>query len=211
MGGSPKATPHLPAGDGVPGPDVGGPMWSRVSEMSDIRRIQQRIQEIYRSAVEASHIEVPTPVKVMEWVSFAQKYIDAASLLDGEPSLWLPRLQMTGHSVECALKACLASSGIEPPKHHDLVKLYELASQHGVTLGDPGLAAIVHLGCFYYQDIASGTRYKARYPTDQIEGLGGAVPQNSQFLSIVQSLIEQATEGNQTPNREEPRRPTPAP
>ena len=83
---------------------------------------------------------------------------------------------MTGQAVESALKACLTSAQTEPPKHHNLVQLYDLASKHGFTLGDPDLAAIVHLRHFYFRDVATGTRYKTRYPTEQMEQLGGAVP-----------------------------------
>ena len=165
--------------------------------MSDIQQIQQKIEAIYRSS-EESKVKVPQALQVMQWISFAEDYIAAASIIDGQaPQHWLPRLQMTGQAVESALKACLVSADAELPNHHDLVQLYESASKHGLTLSDPDLAAIVHLGHFYFQDVATGTRYKTRYPTDQTERLGGAVPYNSAFVSIVRSLIEQATERNQ--------------
>ena len=90
----------------------------------------------------------------MEWISFADDYIAAASIIDAQvPQRWLPRLQMTGQAVESALKACLTSAQTEPPKHHNLVQLYDLASKHGFTLGDPDLAAIVHLRHFYFRDV----------------------------------------------------------
>ena len=165
--------------------------------MSDIQRIQQKIAKIYR-AMEEPKIGVPLALQVMQWVSFAEDYIAAASIIDGQaPQHWLPRLQMTGHAIESALKACLVAVHAEPPNHHNLVQIYELASKHGFQLGNSDLAAIVHLGHFYFQDVATSTKYKTRYPTDKMERLGGAVPSNSAFVSIVRSLSEQATEKNQ--------------
>jgi hypothetical protein len=165
--------------------------------MSGIQRLQQKIEKTYRST-EGPKIDVPPALQVMHWISFATDYIAAASLIDEQaPQRWLPRLQMAGQAVESALKACLVSAHREPPNHHNLAQLYELASEHGFTLDDPDLAAIVHLGHFYFQDVATGTRYKTRYPTEQTERLGGAVPYNSVYVSIVRSLIKQAAERSQ--------------
>jgi hypothetical protein len=164
--------------------------------LSDIRRIQQKIQKIYQT-IEEQKIIVPTALQVVQWVSFAEEYISAASIVDKEaPHYVLPRLQMTGQAIESALKACLVAAHVDTPNSHDIVQPYELASKHGFHLGDLDLAAIVHLGHFYFQDLATSTRYKIRYPTVETERLGGAVPTNSTFVSIIQSLSEQATARN---------------
>jgi len=63
---------------------------------------------------------------------FAEGYAKAAKLVaEASPELWLQRLQLTGHSVELALKSYLAASGVQPPAEHSLVKLYCLVSDNG--------------------------------------------------------------------------------
>jgi hypothetical protein len=42
--------------------------------------------------------------------------------------------------------------------------------------------------------LATGTKYKTRYPANRDERLGGAVPNNSIFTSIVDALLIQAKE-----------------
>jgi len=116
-----------------------------------------------------------------------------ASLIDEAlPACWLPRLQLTGHAREAALKGCLAAAEISPPETHDLVQLYDVAAEHGYRLSEADLAALVHAGHFYYQDLSTGTKFKARYPTTSTESVGGAVPPNSIFQSIARLLVEQA-------------------
>ena len=103
--------------------------------------------------------------------------------------------------MECSLKACLAAADTEPPNKHDLVELCRLAAKEDFQLDDRNVAMIVHLHHFYYQDLASGTKFKARYPTKASERLGGAVPTNSTFVSIIRSLIEQAAQKTAYPFR----------
>jgi len=161
--------------------------------MADIEEIRRKIEKIYQ-AIDEPKEDLPPKLRVMWWASFAKDYISAASILHKEaPQYWLPILQMTGHAVECALKACLVAANKNPPKHHDLIKLYGLVAEFGFQLSDSDKAAIVHLWNFYFEDLATHTQYKARYPAEQIERLGGTVPRHSSFVSIVDSLIEQIT------------------
>ncbi len=163
---------------------------------SDIRSLQRRIERIYQSA-KGNTAAVPTYLQVIEWIAFANDYIAAASILDAQaPQHWLPQLQLTGQAVECALKACIRSVNVEPSKSHDLIDLYEVAVGYDFRLNSPDQAALVHLNHFYFQDVATGTRFKARYPTPQTERLGGAVPTNATFLSIVDRLTQQAARKN---------------
>ena len=98
---------------------------------------------------------------------------------------------MTGHAVELSLKACLVAAGTKP-HGHDLVGLYKDAADLGFQLEDSDIAALIHLQHFYFQDLATSTKYKARYPTISSETLGGSVPSNATFVAIIHSLIEQA-------------------
>jgi HEPN domain-containing protein len=101
-------------------------------------------------------------------------------------------LQLTGQAVELALKGCLAASAVVPPIGHDLVNLVRQVQSHGFELDSSMCAAIVHLQHFYFQDLATGTKFKTRYPSAQFERLGGAVPSNSTFGHIVTVLSNQA-------------------
>lgn len=164
--------------------------------MSEVRKLQGRIAATYK-AIENHSSAVPSALQVEIWVSFAREYLTAATLIaEQSPHLMLPRLQMTGQATESALKACLLAARVESPNHHDLVRLYELTERHGFQLDRFAMAAIVHLGHFYFQDVATGTKYKIRYPTEKTERLGGAIPENSAFVSIVHNLCEQAIERN---------------
>lgn len=165
--------------------------------MTKILDIQGEIQKLYKRVREPAY-ELPLPLRVTQLVSFAKEYSAAATLIaEKAPQLILPRLQMTGQSVELALKACLAARGTEPPFDHDLVKLCDLASNCGFPLSDFELAAIVHLAHFYHRDLETGTRSKLRYPTKRTEKLGGAIPDNSAFANLIHSLCQQAKSINQ--------------
>ncbi len=160
--------------------------------MTDIERIRRKIERLYEGFKEPK-VNVPLAARVSQWISFAKEYIGAASIVEKEtPQYWLPVLQMTGQAVESSLKACLAAANTDPPNHHDLIELYRRAAELGFQLDDSHLAAIVHLRHFYSQDLSTKTKFKTRYPTKQAERLGGAVPSNSTFVSIVHSLVEQA-------------------
>jgi len=164
--------------------------------MSEVRKLQGKIVATYKT-MENQSITIPSALQVEMWVSFAKEYMTAATLIaEQSPHLMLPRLQMTGQATESALKACLVAARVESPNQHDLVRLYELTENHGFQLDHFAMAALVHLGHFYFQDVATGTKYKLRYPTEKTERLGGAIPENSAFVSIVHNLCEQAIERN---------------
>ena len=165
--------------------------------MVEIDQIQKKIADIYKVGEQEPKSEVPLQYQVMQWVYFAKEYMSAASIVDKElPQSYLPRLQLTGQAIESSLKACLASAQIDPPNQHNLVSLVRLTIDQGFKLEETEMAAIVHLQHFYYRDLATDTKYKSRYPTKTTESLGGAVPYNKTFGSIVNSLVEQAEKRN---------------
>jgi HEPN domain-containing protein len=134
--------------------------------MDKIEEILKKIEKLYERTKHETVADVPLVLLAGELAAFARDYISAASILEREsPEHWLPILQLTGHAVELSLKACLASAGTVPPVGHDLVELYRGAEARGFALNEPQFAAIVHLRHFYFEDLATGTRYKARYPT----------------------------------------------
>jgi predicted lipase len=162
--------------------------------MIDTEEILKKIERLYEHTKGAT-VDIPLCLQARIMAQFARDYIAAASTLEREvPQHWLPILQLTGHAVELSLKACLASANSIPPRGHDLIKLYRQAEKLGFELDAPKFAAIVHLRHFYFKDLATGTMYKARYPAKKNEPVGGAVPSNSTFTSIVNALLDQATQ-----------------
>ena len=107
----------------------------------------------------------------------------------------MPVLQLTGHAVELSLKAFLASRGIEPPHGHDLLALYKQVEGENCKLEKPTIAALVHLCHHYFRDLSTGTTFKMRYPTKTDERVGGAVPENAVYTSLVESILLLASQG----------------
>lgn len=160
--------------------------------MSGIRTIEEKLKAIYSHTVQPT-LDVPLSLQAAEWAHRAEEFGAAASVVaERLPSNWLPRLQLTGHALEAALKAFLAANEVPSPNTHDLARLFDLSASHGCELDDLGMASVVHASHFYYQDLGTGTKYKARYPTLTTESLGGAVPEDSTFQAAVRSIIEQA-------------------
>ncbi len=162
--------------------------------MVDTKHIHETIESLY-ARTDTATVDVPVELQAIELAQFAREYVSAASILEQEtPQYMLPILQLTGHAVELSIKACIASAKSVPPTGHDLIELYEQAEVLGFELSEPEFAAIVHLRHFYFEDLSTKTRYKARYPTKQNERLGGSVPKSSTFTSIVNSLLDQAAQ-----------------
>jgi hypothetical protein len=162
--------------------------------MVDIEKIKNDIEKLYARTAGSSR-DIPLELQAVELAHFARDYIRAASKLDVFMlEHWLPVLQLTGHAVELSLKACIAAAQSVPPLGHDLIELYRQAEALGFELAAPQFAAIVHLRHFYFQDLATGTKFKVRYPTRQDERLGGAVPTNATFTSVVDALLKQAAQ-----------------
>lgn len=157
-----------------------------------ILEIQARIAQMYAFRNQP-YPQLPLFLRATEWVLFASEYAEASATVSKEaPLLWIQALQLSGQGVELALKACLGASNIEPPVEHDLVKLYCQVHQTGITASEFHQACIVHLSHFYHRDLGTGTKYKLRYPATRAESLGGAVPENEHFVSLIEDLCKQA-------------------
>jgi len=162
--------------------------------MSNIDNIQRKIRKIYASEGLPSG-KTPIQLQSIEWSYRAIDYLVAASVLEKKGLYFShPKLQITGHSIECALKACISSVGNKPQNTHDLVRLYREVEKLGYQLDSKYQAMIVHLNHLYFQDLGTGTKFKLRYPTDSLEGIGGAIPSHDDMASICKSLLKQAAD-----------------
>jgi HEPN domain-containing protein len=160
--------------------------------MSRIDEIEEKLAATYKAGEQSQELDIPTTQQALEWKSFSRIYINAATELNKHGMQYiLPRLQLTGQAVEAALKAYLLSKSIEPKHTHNLVSLYKQCESNGIGLDDKLLSAIVHLNHYYFRDLATETKYKSRYPTPTAEALGGAVPNNETYISIVNILSGQ--------------------
>lgn len=169
--------------------------------MSDIRRIYQEVAKLYPATREPK-IKMSPADQVKWYISYAQDFIAAASIIDSRASQHVrSRWQMTGQAVELALKTCIIvatrKNAPRGKKGHDLIKLCEMISEYGFHLEERDVAALCHLGHVYSWDLATGSKYKSRYPADYYEPNVAIDPGSSAFESIVQSLIEQAKEKSQ--------------
>jgi hypothetical protein len=148
--------------------------------------------------------------QVRHWLMFAREYLKAAELLcSSEVPFFLPRIQVGGHAIECAIKSYVCASGKDVPRGtqgHNLVTLLDLAIDSGLTVDDRDLAMVVHINHQYFQDLQSKTGYKSRYPSDFWEPYGGTIPDAEFLRSLVSKVCDQATAENERLNRNTPSR-----
>jgi len=160
--------------------------------MSKIDEAQDKIKKLYENINEPP-FQIPKEMQALHWAYIAIEFLIAASILDKkEPHFTNPKLQLTGHAIECSMKACIASVGVNPPNEHDLVELYKVIDKHGFHLEERLQTMIVHLNHHYYKDLGTESKFKLRYPTENSEHSGGAIPKFSDMLDISNSLLEQA-------------------
>lgn len=163
-----------------------------VAAVSKIAQVSQRLSGLLVDFA-LSHDKLPGPMRVREWVFFAQEYMTAASCLEEHlRDRWLAQLQVSGHSVECALKAFHLAAGVAPPTTHDLVALCESAETKGCHVTEMQAIAVFQLSLHFYRDLATGAKYKARYPTVKAESSRAPVPEQHTLQAFVGSVCQQA-------------------
>jgi len=146
--------------------------------------------------------------QVRHWLVFAREYLSAAELLcDRDPPIFFPRVQVSGHAIECAVKAYICASGKNVPggtKGHNLVSLLDIAIESGLTVNERDLAMVVHINHQYFRDLKSMTVYKSRYPSGFGEIYGGTIP-DADFLRVfISRVCDQAVATNERLNRKQP-------
>lgn len=160
----------------------------------DIDQVVKSIERLYQLPEEQPLVRVSRSIQSRQWLSLAQQFLAAATIVEREgPQHWRVVVQNTGHSLECAFKACFLAKDTEPRRGHSLVELYRAIDKLGFHLEKAQFTAIVHLHHHYFQALDTGTKFKARYPTGKSERLGGVVPETSIYKAIVASLAEQVS------------------
>lgn len=172
--------------------------------MVSARDIQARLQPLYDSSPAFPTEDVPSFLHAKEWIGFATMYAEAARALSGgaAQTFVLPALQLAGHSVECALKACIISAQGSYKNTHDLASLTDCALDLGYVMHEPSVVQIVHLNQNYFVSMASGTKYKARYPIERFEARREPVVSTALIYNIVKDLCAQADRRNESNNKE---------
>jgi HEPN domain-containing protein len=141
--------------------------------------------------------------RVRHWSYFARDYLAASEhLRSRDLPLFQPWIHLSGHAVECAIKSFLCAVGQVVPIQHDIVKLLDSALSVGLSVEERDIAMLVHLNHQYSRDLRTRTRYKARYPTDQWEMIGGTIPDQALIKRIVHDFCGQAAAVNEDQNRD---------
>ena len=145
---------------------------------------------------------LPLYMQVLEWTAFAEIYLSAARALETGAELehLYPKTQITGHAIECALKACIAAHGATVPQIHDLVDLADRVLELGIKLSDIDLTCIVNLNREYYRDPVTATKFKARYPAED-GGFRFRPPPVMLAGEVVRNLLDHAKRENDARNR----------
>lgn len=157
---------------------------------ADIDDIARRVAAVYEPLrqLEPKIENAPTEVTVQRWAAYARDYIESAGIIERTSRQhWLPVIQLTGHAIECALKACIAGSREPVPRTHDLVELLKLAQ---AELREAQVAMICHISRLYFKDFQTNAEYKSRYPDNT--STGGSLPGNETMAEIVERLGQQA-------------------
>jgi hypothetical protein len=171
--------------------------------MPTAKELQEGILPFYQELLVDPKERVPHYMHVMEWIGYATMYKDAArELHEPAPQFALPRLQLSGHAMECALKACIVAKGEAPARTHDLVQLVDTVVSLGYVVIQRDLGSIVHLNQNYFSSMLSGTRFKARYPALHFQGRREPAVSSLLIDRIVIDLCRQAHEVNELNNRE---------
>lgn len=102
----------------------------------------------------------------LEWFRYSEKYAHSAECLSLHGiELYLPWQQLAGHALECALRGCLQSAGVDPSVPHDLIALFEQAELFGFQLREPELVMVVLVSHAYSRGPNRGTPYVPSYAT----------------------------------------------
>jgi hypothetical protein len=134
--------------------------------------------------------------QIRDWIAFAKQYSKAAASLDElTDPLELPRGQLFGHAIECALKAFFTAKGKTIPKGskgHNLVAMAIEAEEFGCRVTELQANAIVQLSSEYFQDIATESKFKTRYPLDHPGTRVSIVGNFDELIGVVDSICTQS-------------------
>lgn len=154
-----------------------------------------KVREDFSKLYKPGSFETIQPKSVEQqafsFACYSIDFIQAAGLIDRGYDLWLPRVLLLGHAVECMLKSCILLDGNQPKSTHDLLLLCEGICAASYEISDAHIAFVAHLQHTYYRDFLTGTRFKCRYPTDKSEAVSGVLPSTESFAEILDCLRKQ--------------------
>jgi HEPN domain-containing protein len=129
--------------------------------------------------------------ELLGFEDYVGRYLNAlAQIPDDYPNILHPRMHLLGHAVELSLKAYILSTGIEFPYRHDLVKLLDLATEHGLSASDDERIDIKNLNQIYFKPDDEEWKFPTRYPQP-----GTAVwitPSREAMTDCAQGFVKQA-------------------
>lgn len=138
-------------------------------------------------------IDNTTESRVQEWIGFSQIYFRASVVVQAESKFKTPAsIYLSGHGIECAIKACIIAGGEDPPKTHDLVSLMARAEEKGYRAWEGDLWDIVRLNWYTFADPEKKARLKARYPLEHPKMDAMAPPDAIETVRAGSELLAQA-------------------
>ncbi len=138
------------------------------------------------------------PITPRDWLAYARMYGQACSALDDPPCTHaLPRVQLAGHAIECALKCYLTYKQVPLPQGstgHDIFALGLLAEEHGCLVTELEAIAIYQASLLYFQGAGSGDRYASRYPTGRQKPPKSIVGSFQKIEEFIESVARQVAQ-----------------
>lgn len=162
--------------------------------MSRVKQVYDRLSPLMREFAQvAPPVEPFDPVN--DFFYFAERYSAAGDILSDVMGAHIhPRMQLYGHSIECALKAYLTAKNAQIPRGndgHNLIKLAETAEQIGCYISEMQAITLVQISSLYFKDIGTDTAYKARYPSKPSESNKSITGNFGNVRELVESIKKQ--------------------
>lgn len=161
--------------------------------MTQIEKTKSKLEKIFDQGHDQNERELPNELRVVSLFLYSKQFLSAAEIIDREaPNLFLQYLHLWGQAIELALKGYILSCNQEPKEIHDLVKLTIKAESLGLVLEQIENSSVVLLNHYFFEDLASKTKFKTRYPTRSDESVGGPIPEKNVLLGLFNSLVLQS-------------------
>ena len=172
--------------------------------MPTAAEIEARLRPLCHDPLSGGAENVPRYLHAVEWLGRSDMYLAAAEELAREPDLFsFARIQLSGHAIECALKAAIVTFGRRPERHHHDLSVYaDTALALGVRMSEPELVIIVNVNQHYFRSLWSGAKFKARYPTEKFESTREPRIEHQAVARVLGALRPQIESANDERNKQ---------
>ena len=161
--------------------------------MTQIENTKRKLKDLFKSGGIQDGSEMPNELRVLLLFTYARNYLLSAEIIEKEAShLFMQSLHLSGQAIELALKAYILSCNEQPREIHDLVVLTTRSQNLGLMLEEIECSSIVLLNHYFFQDLATQTKFKTRYPPKAQEMSGGPIPDQKIWKRLFDKLVSHA-------------------